>query len=407
MANTEEGRLSPASPQTITADGIDNPEFMKGLEAAAAKDDATVQPETAQPAPTKVAKQPSKLSSGIRTLTGKDLGTAKPDRASVDSGGSADAPGKANEPDKGASASTQDDYKRGATTADDWKRIKTAERQAIERALKAEQALELARSEGGKAFKTEADRLRQENEKLLAEIEKTNIERSPRFNAEFEKKTGAILGRLRGVVPPTEMSKVEGLIRAPNSDSRITALEEIMNGLSPLKQRTFADIVSGYDTVTDERQFQIQQAFETAQAEAGTREQTQRAAAAERLQKFDSESSRWRDSLTSDNPEFNSSVEEGLARAKMFATSELPAEQQVQRDHWAGMGPVFAEMVDKLTQRVSELEGQLKAVDKSAADFSQDAGSAGEGSEDPSKEIARHGGVGEALMAGARSRGIL
>lgn len=383
-----------AATSTIENDaGITNPNFMKGLEAAAIKDSPKVAADQpGKPVATPEPKQ-SKLSRGIRSLTKPGTGDSPEPRAD------GDAPSNRSRSDPGASPIPDDDYKPGMK-AEDWKRIKTAERTAIERAVKAEQALESARAEASKPFKIDLDRVRQENEKLLTEIEKINIERSPRFNAEFEAKTGSILGRLRGVVPSSDLSKVQELVKAPNGDARISALEEVMNGLSPLKQRTFADVVSAFDTAQEDRQFQIQQAFQNSQKEQTTAAQRVQAEQAEFDQAFESEVSKWRGNLTSENPEWNAALDESLARAKGYASGQLDKSTSIQRDLWAGIGPMFAELVDKQTSRIEELEGQLKAFDKAAADFGRDGGGASDATVDPSKEIQRHGGVGEALMAG-------
>lgn len=395
--------------------------FEQGLEAVmAGKDpDAAGQDEPAptdgEEPPPKDPAQPAKPAKPVKPVkpvkptsaAAKLAAKLKDDGQPSDTAGAADD-GEPAPTDDGDGNEVIPEYKRG-TTAEQWKAVHEEKASALRRAVAAEDALNRVKEESAKPYVAKLTEAQQQIDKLQGELERVAIERSPKFQAEFKQREEGLIGKLRGIVPSAEFDKVKGLMTAEPSDGRIGQLEEVMNNLSPLRQRQFADLISQHEQLVEERQNKIQSSVANWQKDQEMAVRDREGKLTEARQTFETVEKQYRDKYgaTGDN-DWDGQIESALAGARNDFEADLPMARLSEITVQARMAPVYANLAVKLADEIAELEGKVAKLRGAGPDPGSDtgAGEDGDGDDDVGKLIERHGSPGAAFAESARRAGV-
>lgn len=102
-------------------------------------------------------------------------------------------------------------------------------------------------------FTKQIDELKAEKEKLIAQIEAIDLERSPRFSEHFNKAFQSSLARVKEAVGDGLASQAESVVQLPPSKWRKEKLNEIRENLSGIDQGQFDIAIAEWDRATAEK----------------------------------------------------------------------------------------------------------------------------------------------------------
>lgn len=386
-----------------TLSAAEERKFLEGLEAAHQADIPAIgralqpgQPAPAAPAPTPAAKPTS--TTPRLTRPGTAPATATP----------AAPPSPAAAEDEAELAAPIPEFK-GAKAAQ-WESVHAQKREYLRRAVAAEDALKTFRTTAAEPYKQQLSTLQAERDKYEAELARVALERSPKFQAEFQNQLSSITGKVSTLLPIDKQDTVAKLLAAPASDDRTTKLERVMESLSPIKQRAFADAVVAYDAKVQERSDRISQSI-------ANWESDQQRAVAEREAKLGEARSiygREHENMLKafsieGNQEHNARVENALAQARKNFEQDLPMSELAQITLKASLHPVITELAYKLSDRVGELEAEIARLRGSEPGVGSAAPESGErmaGPDEAAADIQKYGSAGAAMAADMARLGI-
>lgn len=110
--------------------------------------------------------------------------------------------------------------------------------------------------------KKELERLAKENEQMLSQIETVNLERSPRFQNWWKNETEKHLKIAQRLVPADKREIVAKLLMEPPSAARDTALDEIIEPLTPTSKRIVTGALESLEAVKMQREEALTQGSE-------------------------------------------------------------------------------------------------------------------------------------------------
>lgn len=265
-------------------------------------------------------------------------------------------PPAGNPPAKPAAASAasdpevDEDGEKWPRKAADWKQFKAArkeEKAALEKQrddIKAEKErlateIETLRKSGPSP---ELDELRKERDALSDRLRTVAVEKHPKFEAYFAKKTGDQIELAKQIVGSEHAASIEKLLKQPDSDYRRQSIRELVAALDPLDQSQVGGVLNSLSQIERERQTEISNARTNFDAltkqeqDANTQRQTQRFKDAEKTFNDTVARAKAENFLfkNSDNTEWNKSVEERLSAARklVFETQDPPRLMQAALD---------------------------------------------------------------------------
>lgn len=291
--------------------------------------------------------------------------------------------------------------------AEQWKQVHEKARGYLQRAVAAEDALKNLRTAAAEPYQKQISTLQAERQKFESELNRVALERSPTFQAEINSKLQSVTGKVTTLLPLDKADGVVKLLSSPPSDQRTAQLEKVMEGLSPLKQRAFADAVVAYDGVVQERSDRIAASLANWEAD-------QAKAAHERTVKLEEargifareQAEMARAFAVEGNDEHNTRVTAALAEARKNFESDLPMPRLAQMTMRDALHPVLTELAYKLSDRVAELETELSRLRGAEPGVGPGGGDQNTPAGDVEADIGKYGSVGAAIAADLARQGI-
>lgn len=294
--------------------------------------------------------------------------------------------------------------------AEQWKAVHTQKQEYLRRAVAAEDALKTFRTTAAEPYKQQLSALQAERDKYEAELARVALERSPKFQAEFQSQLSSITGKVSTLLPIDKQEAVSKLLAAPASDNRTSQLEKIMESLSPIKQRAFADAVVAYDAKVQERSDRISQSIQNWESDQQRAAAEREAKLAEARSIYGREHENMLKAFSIEgNQEHNTRVEQALAKARQSFEQDLPMSELAQITLKASLHPVITELAYKLSDRVGELEAEIARLRGSEPGVGSSAVEGGDrtvSADETAAEIAKYGSTGAALAADMARLGI-
>jgi hypothetical protein len=137
--------------------------------------------------------------------------------------------------------------------ADDFKAIK-AERDAL-----AKQIEDLKKSPAANDYEAKLKALQEERDQFSEKLKLLDIERHPEFVKKYETKLGQINESIRSVVG-TDATKLDSLLKQPDSDYRNQQIDEIVESLTPAKRAKLGALLVQQEQLQQERGAEIESA---------------------------------------------------------------------------------------------------------------------------------------------------
>jgi len=297
------------------------------------------------------------------------------------------------------------EYKKGST-AEQWKEVHTRKNDAIKRAVAAENELKDIK---GKTTEESSQRLVDSENKIQElnnELERVAIERSPKFQKEFNEKRNSIMDGIKGLVG-SDFDKVEKLLNS-NSATRTNQLEGVWQDLSPLRQSAFANAVSSFDQLDADYKLKVNQSLQNWEEDRNKESGKREVQVKEARNSFSKISNVYKEKYTeTDDPIWNKRIETTLGNLSQKLDKEFSADEF---SHSQIRGALFDDVIDlavRQQETISKLQSQVGKFKGSTPDPSgASIDSTEEGESDVTKEIERHGDVGQALAHGAMKQGF-
>ena len=294
--------------------------------------------------------------------------------------------------------------------SEDWKKLHEKARGHLQRAVAAEEALKRFREEAAKPYLSKIKELEESYEKADLELRRVAAERSPRLQKEFQARFDSIASQVSSLTPVDVREKVAALLSSPPSDARTSALEKVMESLSPLKQRAFADLVVRYDQVGEEKTAKIQESVANWEKDRTAQARALEARKAEIEQAFKTTSDGFVKRFTVEGADdFNRSVSDAVAAAQrdMFEEDVTPSRHSeivIQ----SRLLPVISNLAVRQSEEIAALREELDRL-KGA---SPSLGASGAPPDDaaapnPYDEVKKFGTAGAAMAARAIREGVV
>lgn len=303
------------------------------------------------------------------------------------------------------------EYRPGSIKAEQWNKM-----HAARDALKAErdtlrQQLQRFQEQGAsEEVGKRLEALQRERDEFLNKLEAVAAERSPRFEAMFKDRQDAALYVAKSAVGPAAASKIEELLKMPDSEFRNAQLNELAEKLSPIQAGKLANAIAEIDKLNNERQALAARGSELWkqwQQEATEQQKLQRAQEAKLYEAdFDQELSGWRGfdlfKQKDGDSGHNTAVQQRIDTAKAIFNGGLERADLARASIWAAIGPDLVRTTKGLQERLAALEAENASLRSVQPGVAGDAGgSSGEQPTDPALDYSK------AIAAAAMREGIL
>jgi len=216
------------------------------------------------------------------------------------------------------------------------------------------------------------DKITQERDSYAKELRLARAESSPEFQKEWENKFTPKIN-LAKAIAGAQGSKIETLLSQPPSDARDTAIEEIRDELSPLKQGRLDSLLNEVDQLHVNKDIEIGKLREEFAANMEKNGQLQVAQAVQHSEEvFDVTLEKAADAmdifqLKEGEDAHNAAVQERAAMAKGIYMGNMPEEDMAKAALWAASAPGILEAYGKSEAKVAELTAQIEALTKGVA----------------------------------------
>lgn len=395
------------SPTTIVPDSIDS--FLADSAAAQesffqqASDAFDAQARSASQAATMPADKPSAASAApAPAAQSAATPTAKP---AIPAFKSPDSPAPA-APSEPSSDEPPREYRAGSIKKDQWEKLhslRDADRAAAEAARQELATIKARTGEVPLEVKQRFEAMQKERDEYQKRLESVAVERSPRFNAQFQPRIEGALAVAKSVVSIEKQEHVAKLLQMPDSEHRTAALEQVAEGLTGLKQGRFANAVAEIDRVNGEKAAAAANSSEIFRQWTAQQQQAEEQQRASRIAESEStlknELQGFGDFFVGDKPEVRTRSE----TAKQIFLGGLSMDALARASAWAAIAP---ELHSQLTTTMAELASVKADYEKlrgAQPGSGTDAAGAHGGT---TPDILPNTGYGEAIAQAVRNAGI-
>lgn len=271
-------------------------------------------------------------------------------------------------------------------TAAEWKARKESQKKLLDETVKRYEAkiteLETKHKSEPPGPSPELESLKKEKEELSRRLQIVDVTQHPQFQAYFEGKTKAQIELAKRVVGNDLASKVESLLKQPDSEWRTNALEEIFVDLTPSQQSRLGGVLNSLAGIEAERQDEISRAGENYKQMLDQRANETKAQQAKLSQiiedtvkaQMDPEKGLAPFQKRENDSTWNTQVDERVAKAKAILSGQgVGLDKVVQAAfHAVALGPVLEENLalrgelEKLRTQVSALSAATPRVEPAA-----------------------------------------
>lgn len=210
------------------------------------------------------------------------------------------------------------------------------------------------------------DQIKADRETLIKEIERVNVEKSPRFQEKYDKPIQATLTTIRKTLANTDSNPDEfsQIVQMPESKERTKKLSEMLEGLDRVSEGKVTTAIAEFDRLREGRQSEIanpSQTFQQIQQENELRSKQQKESSAKLMQdtiKNARDKIAWFKPIEG-NEAWNQKIDNIEKRSWSFWTENHPPEQLAELTLAGAMAPVYAEALAHSYKEVERLQEEL------------------------------------------------
>ncbi len=218
--------------------------------------------------------------------------------------------------------------------------------------------------------RTEFDKIRGHNAELLARLEAAALERSPRFENHFKAKTDTAIALAKQAVGDSHAERVSKLLQLPDSEFRTQALDEIRNELSGTRAGRLDAAIVRMDEINLERSNALANSKANWQATIEAENADKQRKAQELHQTFENRLKAWSDpekglalfQKKDGDVEHNTEVDKRMEKARAILNMNVDADEFSKAVLWASAAPGLLQDLLSSREREKQLTTELEAL---------------------------------------------
>ena len=282
----------------------------------------------------------------------------------------------------------------------DWKRIKEARDTALHEKKDLEARLKVLEQDTQK-FKQNAvppeelNKLKVERDDLDSRLKRLDLERHPQFQKHFTEKIDGAMAQAKKLVGTENSSRIEALLRMPDSEWKTAQLDEIMEALPRSKGSQLGALLNQLEQVQVERQKELDNWQVNLQAAGKVAEAKQQEQLGEISEAFERVAKSLGNGdqglpayrLREGDSEWNSAVQKRLDAARQLYLGNVPMQQRAQAALLAAVMPDLAQEAVAVAKERDQLKEELSALKKGKPAPSAESGATPLSAEDDNLSV--------------------
>ena len=213
---------------------------------------------------------------------------------------------------------------------------------------------------------TEYEALKKERDEVQFKLRLKDVQEDPSWQSQIVKPMSDALELARQNCPRENRVQLERLLTQAPSDERTDAIEELVSGLSPLKQTNIARAMNEVDAVMKKRESLL----------ADSKGLVQRYEEFQKRTAEESKLSARRELETEADAVLNAAIKSGfgifkdspenVTLARQYATSDLSARDRAHIAAWAVQGQKLTPLLQEAAAEIEKLKGQIAKMTATA-----------------------------------------
>jgi len=209
------------------------------------------------------------------------------------------------------------------------------------------------------------DEIKKVNDELIKEIEKTNLERSPRFKDKYDKPLEKTLGTIKKTLSNTDViaDDIINIIKQPDSKERTQKLAEALDEMDKLSQGKVTKAIADFDDIRAQRQSELESptnAYQQYKNEEAFNEKQSREQDILLINKTLENAEKTIEWFKENgNEEWDNLIKTARHQAKSMWTEKQPKEALADATFKASLTPIYEATISRQFAQIEALNKQL------------------------------------------------